>query len=285
MKSEPSDARNEKSHFFPIIFMEVWHRLCLSAFEFLQHMARSRSGYYNTIEYIGPRPRKPKKPNFFGGWVIVAITLLSATFFVKPWIGSLLAAENGPTEAQAQIIAGELDRAGTPGDRLAAEALRYSNLPIAYDSAYYKIDFPAGDVPQGKGVAADLVIRCFRKTGTDLQLEVNADMKTNRNYPQLWGSNPIDTNIDHRRVPNLKEFFKSKGETLTTGRDLAEYKSGDVVVWVLPNAEIHIGIVVPGPDGADEAPWVVHHPSGGGVKWEDALFDHQILGHFRYPAG
>ena len=38
-------------------------------------MPRSRSGFYSTIEYIGPRPQKPKRPNIFGGWVIILIAL------------------------------------------------------------------------------------------------------------------------------------------------------------------------------------------------------------------
>lgn len=248
-------------------------------------MARSRTGYYNAIEYIGPRPRKPKKPNFFGGWVIVAITIAAGMFFVKPWIGSVLAAQKGPSEAQIELIASGLDASGKPGDLLAAEALRYSNLSISYDPAYFKIDFPAGDVPLAKGVAADLVIRCYRKIGIDLQNEINADMKANhRDYPQLWGSHAIDTNIDHRRVPNLLRYFSNKGETIKKSRDALTFQTGDVVVWALSNAETHIGIIVPGPDGEGGTPWVVHHPTGGGVKWENALFDYQILGHFRYPA-
>ncbi len=254
--------------------------ICLRIFD---DMPRSRSDYYNTIEYIGPRPRKPKKPNFFGGWVIVAITLIAAVYFVKPLVGNLLAAQEAPSEAQTEQIANGLLASGEPSEILAAEALRYSNLAIAYDPAYFKIDFPQGDVPFSKGVAADLVVRCYRKLGIDLQPEIHEDMKANhRLYPELWGSHVIDPNIDHRRVPNLKTFFARKGETIKTSRNSADYKTGDIVVWALPNAESHIGIIVPGPDGDGGAPWVVHHPAGGGVKWEDALFDYQILGHFRY---
>ena len=66
-------------------------------------MARPRSGYYNAIEYIGPRPQKPKKQNFFGGWVIVAIAVVAGIFFGKPLIGGALAAEKGPTDAQAEV--------------------------------------------------------------------------------------------------------------------------------------------------------------------------------------
>ena len=251
-------------------------------------MARSRSQFHNAIEYIGPRPQKPKKPNFFGGWVIVAIAIAAGVYFVKPWIGSVLAAGKGPSEAQTELIANSLVASGKPGDMLAAEALRYSNRTVTYDPAYFKIDFPGGDVPLRKGVAADLVVRCYRKIGIDLQKEINEDMEGNsRQYPQLWGSNVIDPNIDHRRVPNLQRFFTRKGETIKNSRDASTYKTGDIVVWALPSAEkaeTHIGIVVPGPEGEGSAPWVVHHPPGEGVKWENALFDYQLLGHYRYSA-
>lgn len=251
-------------------------------------MARSRSQFHNAIEYIGPRPRKPKKPNFFGGWVIVLIAIAAGIYFTKPWIGSVLAAGKDPSLAQTALIANRLITSANSGDRLAAEALRYSSRAVTYDPAYFKIDFPGGDVPLRKGVAADLVVRCYRKVGIDLQEEINRDMQGNyRLYPQLWGSHAIDPNIDHRRVPNLQKFFSHKGETIKNSRDAATFKTGDIVVWAIPSAEIaetHIGIIVPGPEGEGSTPWVVHHPPGEAVKWESALFDYQVIGHYRYPA-
>ena len=69
--------------------------------------------------------------------------------------------------------------------------------------------------------------------------------------------------------------------------DLAIHRSTralrDTPRWALANAEVHIGVVVPGPgDRAGEA-WVVHN-LGRGVKWENVLFDNHIQRHFRYPA-
>ncbi len=248
-------------------------------------MARSRSGYYNAIEYIGPRPQRPKKPHFFGGWVIVAFALAAVVYFVKPMVSSVLAAQKAPADAQSDMIINELESTGTFGDKLAAEALRYTGKSVIYDPAYFKIAYPEGDVPAGKGVAADAVLRCYLKLGIDLQEKVHEDMQSNfRLYPQLWTASEPDSNIDHRRVPNLQRFFSRKGESLKTDRNLANYKPGDVVVWALANAETHIGIVVPAPAGQSPALWVVHHPAGGGVKWEDALFSYQILGHFSYCA-
>jgi uncharacterized protein YijF (DUF1287 family) len=248
-------------------------------------MARSRSGYYNTIEYIGPRPKKPKKSGFFGGWVIVLISVVAGVLFAKPWIGSLVAAQNGPTDAQSESIIRELQASDLIGDRLAAEALKYSNRGISFDSAYYEIPYPNGDIPRSKGMAADLVVRCFREVGFDLQQLIHEDMKLDfRVYPQLWQATTADENIDHRRVPNLQRFFKRKGQDLKVSRDVKDYHVGDIVVWALPNAEAHIGIVVPGPEGKlGSTPWVIHHPAYDTVKWEDGLFDYQILGHFSYP--
>ncbi|MDP4625977.1 MAG: DUF1287 domain-containing protein [Akkermansiaceae bacterium] len=248
-------------------------------------MARSRSGYYSAIEYIGPRPQKPKKPNLFGGWVIVAIAAGACIFFGKPLVTKALASDDDPTKAENQVIIQQLASSQDFGSKLAAEALRYSGSDISYDPSYYKITYPGGDVPAGKGVAADLVVRSYRSLGIDLQEKVHEDMEANfRVYPQLWAATGTDENIDHRRVPNLQRFFSREGQELSASRHSEDYKVGDIVVWALSNAETHIGIVVPGPASEGSAPWVAHHPAGGGVKWENALFSYQIVGHFRYPA-
>lgn len=242
-------------------------------------MAHSRSGFYTTIEYIGPRPHKPKRRNFFGGWVIIAITLGMGFWFGKPLL-SLKGEETSPE--QASLLISSLHELNTFGGGLAAAALAHSGESVSYDPAYYKIAYPDGDVPSGKGVASDVIIRCFRKMNVDLQVLVHEDMKENfRLYPQLWNAPMPDTNIDHRRVANLQRFFERNGETLAASRSASDYRPGDIVVWSLANAETHIGIVVPGPgDRAGEA-WVVHN-IGAGLKWENVLFDYSIERHFRY---
>jgi uncharacterized protein YijF (DUF1287 family) len=245
-------------------------------------MARNRSGFYNTIEYIGPRPQKPKRPNFFGGWVILVIAGGIGFWFGKPLVQSLQAAQNGISLEETNSVITNLSASKHPGDRLAAAALSHSRESVAFDSAYYKIDFPGGDVPPNKGNAEDVIIRCFRRLGVDLQKEVNDDMTANfRLYPQLWQATAPDQNIDHRRAPNLQRFFSRHGESLATSRNPMDYKPGDVVVWGLSTGKTHIGIVVPSPNANDSDPWIVHN-NGAGVKWETGLFDYQIIGHFRY---
>ncbi|MFY7939156.1 MAG: DUF1287 domain-containing protein, partial [Flavobacterium sp.] len=88
--------------------------------------------------------------------------------------------------------------------RLADSACTLINHRIEYDATYFKIPFPNGDVPSDKGVCTDVLIRAYRKMGIDLQKEVNEDMKNHFSlYPKIWGRKVPDTNIDHRRVPNL----------------------------------------------------------------------------------
>lgn len=245
-------------------------------------MPRRKPGFYSTLEYIGPRPQKPKRQNVFGGWVILLIALGVAFWFGQPFL-QLLKAEGVSTE-QAELLSSSLDESSDPGQRLAAAALRRSSEDITYDPAYYRIAYPNGDIPPGKGAAADVVIRCLRQIGVDLQVEVHEDMQANfRHYPQLWDASAPDPNIDHRRVDNLQRFFERHSETLSTSRDAAEYQAGDIVIWSLANADRHIGIVVPGPGQHSNEPWIVHN-IGSGVKWENTLFDYKVVGHYRYPA-
>ena len=74
-----------------------------------------------------------------------------------------------------------------------------------------RIASPGGDVPLETGVCTDVVIRAYRHAGIDLQVLVHEDMKANFSaYPRNWGLRRPDTNIDHRRVPNLATFFRRK---------------------------------------------------------------------------
>ena len=247
-------------------------------------MARKHPGFYRTIEYIGPRPQKKKKRHFFGGWVILLLAIGVATWFGRPLVPFLKATQQGASLEQAALLIASLEQSNSPGAKLAASALAYSGTEVAFDPAYYRISYPNGDIAPERGGAADVVIRCLRQQGIDLQREVHDDMSAHfRLYPQLWGALAPDSSIDHRRVANLQRFFERKAQVLTPTRNPADFQPGDIVIWSLANAEKHLGIVVPGPGERAGEAWVVHHREGN-VKWEDVLFDFKIDAHFRYPA-
>lgn len=250
-------------------------------------MSRKRSGYYETIEYIGPRPQKkqPRNRGGFGGWVIVILALGVASWFARPLLPFLKATQEKVSTEQVALLMSELAESPDQGKHFAAAAIGYSREPVLYDNAYYKISYPNGDIPSsGKGNAADLINRCLRRNGIDLQKEVHEDMKGDfRAYPQLWDALAPDSSIDHRRVANLMRFFERKGQSLPVTREPSHFKPGDIVVWSLANAEMHIGMIVPGPGEKFNQPWVVHHMDKTPV-WADELFDFQIIGHYRYPS-
>jgi uncharacterized protein len=168
------------------------------------------------------------------------------------------------------------------GLRLAAAALELTKVDVTYDGSYVVIPYPNGDVPAHTGVCTDVVIRAYRKVGIDLQKEVHEDMKANfAQYPKTWGLKKPDTNIDHRRVPNLGRFFERKGATLSISTSGEAYTPGDVVTWVLQNGLTHIGIVS-NEASADGKQYKIVHNIGAGQVLEDVLFAYTITGHYRY---
>jgi uncharacterized protein len=152
----------------------------------------------------------------------------------------------------------------------------------AYDPAYRVIGYPMGDVADDRGVCADTVIRAFRAAGVDLQAQVHRDMAAAfAAYPTIWGLKRPDTNIDHRRVPNLETFFTRAGARLTKSDDPALYQPGDVVSWRIPVP--HIGVVTTRTDARSGRPLMAHN-IGWGTKIEDVMFAWPIQGRFRYAA-
>ena len=164
---------------------------------------------------------------------------------------------------------------------LVAAAVAQTHARVTYDGSYRRIAYPGGDVPETIGVCTDVVIRAYRKVGVDLQVKVHEDMKQAfASYPRQWGMAAPDTNIDHRRVPNLQTFFRRAGAALPISRDAAAYQPGDLVTWMLPGNLPHIGIVSARTSAAG-TPLIVHN-IGRGPEIEDVLFKYSITGHYRY---
>lgn len=166
--------------------------------------------------------------------------------------------------------------------KLSQAAIERTKKNIEYDPAYIKIKYPGGDVPADKGVCTDVIIRSYRKLGIDLQKDVHKDMKKNfSKYPKIWNLSSTDTNIDHRRVPNLMTFFKRHGKVLPITNKSKDYLPGDIVTWDLGGGVTHIGIVVNKYKKNSKRPFISHN-IGAGTTLEDVLFDWKITGHFRY---
>lgn len=167
-------------------------------------------------------------------------------------------------------------------DRLSEAALSLTHQRVSYDPAYFNIPYPNGDVPADKGVCTDVIIRAYRKMKIDLQKEVHEDMQANFNlYPKTWGLKKTDSNIDHRRVPNLMVYFNRKGAVKPISNKAGDYQPGDIVCWILGGKLTHIGLVV-NKKSDDNKRYCVVHNIGAGQVLEDCLFDYKIIGHYTY---
>jgi uncharacterized protein YijF (DUF1287 family) len=155
------------------------------------------------------------------------------------------------------------------------------NRWVVYDPAYYRIPYPMGDVPAGRGVCTDVVIRAYRLLRIDLQHAVFEDMRNHyAAYPRQWGLRCPDPSIDHRRVPNLMTFLRRQGASLPITQDANYYQPGDIVCWQLKNGITHIGVLshMWHPSGR----LLVVHNIGRGQVAEDCLFEWPIIGHYRW---
>ena len=152
---------------------------------------------------------------------------------------------------------------------------------IWYDPSYKVLDYPNGDISIERGVCTDVVIRAMRDAfGVDLQKKVHEDMTAHfSKYPARWGLTHPDSNIDHRRVPNLQTYFNRQGWDLAVSQSPVTYKPGDIVTCLVPPRLPHIMIVSDRKNRCG-VPYVIHN-IGRGAREEDRLFTYEITGHYR----
>jgi len=209
--------------------------------------------------------------------IVITIDLMwSAVNLGRTWV--ILAALACSVAQTASVSRAEFTR------RLVAAAVERTHHSVRYVSEYVRIPYPGGDVPADTGVCTDEIIRAYRAVGVDLQKEVHEDMLQNfAAYPnkRRWLLAHPDSNIDHRRVPNLMVFFQRKGESLPITNRAEDYAPGDLVTWDLGGNVPHIGIVVDQKSRWSGRHQIVHN-IGEGPKMEDVLFNWKITGHYRY---
>jgi uncharacterized protein YijF (DUF1287 family) len=167
--------------------------------------------------------------------------------------------------------------------RLVRAAERQIGVTLLYDPSYVRLDYPGGDVPRDRGVCTDVVVRAYRHAlGVDLQVLVHEDMRRNfAAYPRLWGMSGPDPNIDHRRVPNLRTFFRRRGAELDVPAEPSGFLPGDLVSQLLPGNLAHIVVVSDRLSGDGATPLVIHN-IGAGAQCENTLFSFEITGRYRF---
>jgi uncharacterized protein YijF (DUF1287 family) len=205
------------------------------------------------------------------GWLVLCVAISAVLQLVSQ-------------ASKAQVQPGDLAARQEFLKKLVVAAVERSHHAVRYDPAYVRIPYPGGDVPADTGVCTDEIIRAYRAVGIDLQKQVHEDMAQNFSaYPRNWRglSGQTDTNIDHRRVPNLMVFFSRRGEALAMTAHAEDYSPGDLVTWDLGGNVPHIGIVVD-QRLSTSGRYMILHNIGRGPKIEDVLFNWKITGHYRY---
>lgn len=217
-----------------------------------------------TIEYIGPRPQKPKR-TFFGGWVILAISIGMAMFFGRPLLASLKPDHLVGKGLAVDRITEELKSSNKPSDRLAVAALQL-----------------VADAEQSEGLrhSADLLLKVYQLgLGLDVKELLHEDMQSAfSQYPQLWSELAPSKDLDATRLPNIQRLFHRSSDDVSQ----SAVEVGDVVFWALADGTTHSAVIVPGPGVHAEEKWIVHFTPKG-VMWENRYKDFpMVLGRYRY---
>ena len=98
------------------------------------------------------------------------------------------------------------------------------------------------------------------------------------NNPQDYDISKPDSNIDFRRVRNLKVFFAHTAVSLTTDvHDIESWQGGDIVIF-----QTHIGMVSDRRN-KNGVPYLIHHNDPWQASYEEDILEtgDDIVGHYR----
>ena len=138
----------------------------------------------------------------------------------------------------------------------------------------YKSNYYAGGYPDdGYYVCTDLIWYALEEAGYNFKEMIDEDIKNN---PDDYDIEIVDSNIDFRRVRNIRVFLEKYTESLTLdANDYTNWQGGDIVVY-----EDHIGIVSD-KRNSEGISYIIHHDGHHNYE-EDGLTRKKIVGHYRF---
>lgn len=148
----------------------------------------------------------------------------------------------------------------------------YIKTKPKYKSKYYETGYPNDEF----GVCTDVVAFGLKGAGYDLMELVYQDKK---DHPEEYPNDPLDKNIDFRRVKNLKVYFKRNAIALTNDiNKINEWQAGDIVIF-----QNHIGIVS---DQRNKRgiPFIIHNANPYQKDYEEDILEQrekEIVGHYK----
>lgn len=138
----------------------------------------------------------------------------------------------------------------------------------------YKSNYYAGGYPDdGYYVCTDLIWYALDEAGYNFKEMLDEDIQENQSDYDI---DIIDSNIDFRRVHNIRVFLEKYTESLTLdANDYTNWQGGDIVVY-----EDHIGIVSD-KRNSEGISYIIHHDGHHNYE-EDGLTRKKIVGHYRF---
>ena len=151
-----------------------------------------------------------------------------------------------------------------------------------------ELPYPFGDLPAHLGTSSDLIIRCLRDVGLDLQQLIHHDRRLEaRRYPPIPANKKLDRGRDHRRVANVftfaRAFAPDRPVETATPAAATTFQPGDIVFWAHNGREGLPGLAGLVSDRRDETgmPLVVTLvPDEERVSQHHRLDEWPVLGHF-----
>lgn len=148
---------------------------------------------------------------------------------------------------------------------------KYIETKPKYKSKYYATGYPNDEY----GVCTDVVAFGLKDAGYDLMELVDEDIRNNRS---LYDIEKVDSNIDFRRVRNLKIYFKRHTISLTTDiNKIEEWQGGDIIIF-----DKHIGIVSDKRNKKGIS-FIIHNANPYQRFYEEDILENRndIVGHYR----
>lgn len=148
---------------------------------------------------------------------------------------------------------------------------KYIKTKPKYKSKYYSTGYPNDEY----GVCTDVVAFGLKDAGYDLMELVDEDIRNNRS---LYDIEKVDSNIDFRRVRNLKIYFKRHAISLTTDiNKIEDWQGGDIIIF-----DKHIGIVSDKRNKKGVS-FIIHNANPYQRFYEEDILENRndIVGHYR----
>lgn len=218
------------------------------------------------------KKKKKKSPLQTAAWILLPSSMaVAVTCYLIVTIGS--PGKSSSSMGYPQYTSSrDMDYDGIDDQRdLLRSARSYLATSPKYESRYYDGGYP----DDGCGVCTDVVAFAMLGAGYDLKTLVHEDILS---HPEDYDIDIPDSNIDFRRVRNLKVYFSHTAISLTTDPlKTEEWQGGDIVIF-----NDHIGIVSDLRNSRGVT-FVLHHSGRMQLRYEEDILEkrNDITGHYR----